>query len=475
MKATGRRTGAAPAAMIRRTRRLGATLMAGSLALGTALATLTPAAAQEGASVPDGAEPVEVEATAFYEHPYFDALPNTVVAEFPPGVFCLVAPSAPVCQPNPVSEGVEGGLTAIEEGEPDPPESPVPPDTLPTSITAGEKRYESAVKFTLPQVGADETVGEFTVVLSETQPTYHSSSPMFRRAVLAALACVRECDRQEEFQKVLAEDPVESAVIEVEVCPVTEPFEEGRSQSTEELPAVDCLFGATAQRVDGGDGQWVVDLTFAAQAWLSGELENNGILIRPTGAPNLAYGDPDATTNAQVTFTEEILAAFTTEPAPDDSAFGFDGGTDGGNGGDADGFSSDSGDFSADEGGFSSPSGGSDDGFSSSDPFSSPAEVARDDGEEAPEVAAGDDAGVGGGGGAGDAPLAGPDSEPASSGSTWWLWLLVPMFAVGTWMTAQSLSAEPVVTSGALSRSGGLCRRIARNQGSAGGAPMTQV
>ncbi|MBW3658102.1 MAG: hypothetical protein KY457_05650 [Actinobacteria bacterium] len=451
----------------RRRRRLGASLMAGSLAAGAVLATFGTASAQEGPEVPEGAEPVEVQQTAFYEYPYSEAAPNTALAEFPPGVFCIVFPQAPVCQPNPVSDGVEGALDAGQENEPAPPASPVPPDTLPASLAGGEKRYESAVKFALPPLPADQTVGEFVIVLTETEPTYHSSSPVFRRAVLAALACVRECNRQEEFEKVLASEPVESAVLEVEVCPLTEPFDEGRSQEPPESQPVDCLFGATAQRIDGGDGKWIVDLTFAAQAWISGELENHGILIRPTGAPNLAYGDPDATTNAQVTFTQEILAASTAEPAPaDPPAFG------GGSFGDSSsGSAGSSGDFSAGNGGFSSaPSGGSSGGFSS-DPFSAPAPVTADEAAAAPEVAPVDD-----GGAVSDAPVAGPATEPAATGSAWWLWLLIPVFAAGSWLTAQSLAAEPVVSSGAGSRNGAMTRLIARNQAAATpSTPMAQV
>lgn len=454
---------------VRRTRRLGAVLMAGSLAGGVVLATFAPAVAQEAPAVPEGAQPVEVQQTAFYEYPYFDAAPNTAVAEFPPGVFCLVAPEAPVCQPNPVSEGVEGGLGAVQENEPATPESPVPPDTLPASLVLGEKKYESAVKFALPTTPGGQEFGRFTLVLTETQPTYHSSSPMFRRAVLAALACVRECDQQEEFQKALAEEPVESAVIGVEVCPLTEPFEEGRSQAPPEKQPVDCNFGATAERIEGGDGTWLVDLTFTAQAWATDQIPNHGILIRPTGAPNVAYGDPDPTTNAQVTFTQEILAAaeFQDKPAPaapfDDSGFG-DGGQSSG---------VDSGGFSADNGGFSSaPSGGGDGGFSS-DPFSAPATGGVDDGGIAPEVAPGDDGSFADE--SAGAPVAGPATEPASTGSAWWMWLLVPIFAAGAWMTAQSLTAEPVVSTGAVSRNGAMTRLIARNQGGTSTSPMAQV
>lgn len=453
-------------------RRVGASLMAGSFALGLLLTAIAPAAvAQEAA--PEDAEPVTVEKAAFYEHPYNEAAPNTAVAEFPPGVFCLVAPGAPVCQPNPVSDGVEGGIGAVQEGEPASPESPVPPDTLPASLLGGERRYESAVKFALPTVPAGEAIDTFTLVLTETQPTYHSSSPIFRRAVLAALACVRECDRQEEFQKVLAEQPAESAVLGVEVCPLAEDFEEGRSQPASARPPVNELYCATAERVEGGNGLWTVDLTFAAMAWSEGELPNHGVGIRPLGAPNVAYGDPDPTTNAQVTFEQQLAAATTTAPAQDDPP-AFDsgsGGFDSGGGSDV-GTGSSSGGFSSDSGGFAAPSGGSSGGLSS-DPFSAPGPVTADDAGAAPEVAPDDAAGEVAA--PADAPVAGPDTQPVAAGSTWWLWLLVPIFALGSWMTAQSLSAEAIVSTGAISRNGAMTRLIARNTAGGSSTPMTQV
>ncbi|MBW3621153.1 MAG: hypothetical protein KY461_12985 [Actinobacteria bacterium] len=461
--ATRRNRGDAPAPHVRR-RRIGATLMAGSLAVGTVLATLAPAAAQEGPAVPEDAEKVEVEQSAYYAYPYNEVAPDTATAEFPPGVFCLVAPGAPVCQPNPVSEGVEGGLGAVEEGEPHSPQSPVPPDSLPASLVNGEKRYESAVKFTLPSFPAGQEISGFTLVLTERQPTYHSSSPAFRRAVLGALSCVRECDPAEEFQATLETEPVEQAVLEVEVCPLTAPFEPGPSQEPPAEQPVDCIYGANAQRVEGTEGTWLVDLTFTAQAWASGELDNHGILIRPSGAPNMAYGDPDPSTQAQVTFTQEILAASASQPAPE-APPAFDGGS-------FDSGSQGGGDFATDSGGFSSPSGGG--GGFSSDPFSAPASGSVDEGAP-PEVAPGETDEGGAAVPAGDTPVAGPATEPAATGSAWWLWLLVPIFAVGSWMTAQSLAAEPIVTTGAISRNGAMTRLIARNQAGTPSAPMTQV
>jgi len=50
------------------------------------------------------------------------------------------------------------------------------------------------------------------------------------------------------------------------------------------------------------DGEWVFDLTLAANAWTEGKMANNGLLLRPVLPPNLAYGDPDLSTFDQVVF-----------------------------------------------------------------------------------------------------------------------------------------------------------------------------
>ena len=44
----------------------------------------------------------------------------------------------------------------------------------------------------------------------------------------------------------------------------------------------------------------VLPKDFAARAWVDGTLANNGILLRPTGVPNLAFGDPDTSWFSQV-------------------------------------------------------------------------------------------------------------------------------------------------------------------------------
>ncbi len=71
------------------------------------------------------------------------------------------------------------------------------------------------------------------------------------------------------------------------------------------LPDSDCLKGTTSV-FDPAAGAWTFDLTFAAQAWarLDDPWPTRAILLRPVGAPNLAYGDPDLSTNFIVSLAD---------------------------------------------------------------------------------------------------------------------------------------------------------------------------
>lgn len=276
----------------------------------------TALAQQEGddGPGPDEAEPLEIDKQAYYTHTLGEAAPPILTNEFPPQVVCLLVPDLCTEQLEPITQP---GNDLVQENQP---EDTIPalaptglafPGDLPTSVLAGALRHEAALKFSLPEVPDNHEIDEFKVFLTETQPTFHTDSPAFRQTVLALLAFSQ--GDSSELQNIPDEDLLATDEFTgVEACAITEPFEEGTSQGGEASPSsnddLNCIFGANGQRVvgsDGGDTYWVFDLTLTANAWLEGDIANEGILIRPIGAPNLAYGDPDLSTSQQVTFEGE--------------------------------------------------------------------------------------------------------------------------------------------------------------------------
>jgi hypothetical protein len=97
----------------------------------------------------------------------------------------------------------------------------------------------------------------------------------------------------------------------IEACPITDPWNAGRGQGASldgsRLPRTDCVTGTTGV-FDDKTRTWHFDLTFAVQAWTEGTdgdtLDNQGVMFRPVGAPNLAYGDPDFSTNWVVSLAD---------------------------------------------------------------------------------------------------------------------------------------------------------------------------
>lgn len=280
-------------------------------------APFTTALAQQdddGTSTRDDAEPLEIDKQAYYTHTLGEAAPPILTNQFPPQVVCLLVPDLCTEELEPITQP---GNDLVQENQP---EDTVPalaptglafPGDLPTSILAGAPRHEAALKFTLPEVPDNHEIDEFKVFLTETQPTFHTGSPAFRQTMLALLALSQE--DPSELQNIPDEDLLATDEFTgVEACTITEPFEEGPSQEGEASPSsnddLNCIFGANGQRVVGSDGEntyWVFDLTLAANNWLEGDLDNEGILIRPIRPPNLAYGDPDLSTSQQVTFEGE--------------------------------------------------------------------------------------------------------------------------------------------------------------------------
>jgi hypothetical protein len=429
---------------------------------------------------PPEAEELDLEITesALWAHPVTDALPPTLTGSgVPPNAVCAVAPQFCPDALQPISDGLMDGTGTVQDEAEVSPVQPIPEGTIAASYLGGHERYESAIKFDVPDVPEGEEVSSFTVSLQMEQPSYDMNSPAFQDFFLAAFEFIGEQDPAilaERLPEVLQEDPIEldSDVIGMEACPLLEPFDpEGAPQAAhaDDMPRdeetgevlVDCVVGSGAM-FDEDTERWSFDLTFAAEAWNSGEIENHGVVVRPTGGPNLAFGDPDTSTNAQIVLglDDVTVAMDTAEPAPeaaplDDAPSLDDDGDFGEEPADGMDFEEESGGF--DEGGDA----GADMGGDSGAPDVDGPEVAEDmdapaEGEavDEPEVAASpqlDDA----------TPAGGPVDAP------WWIWLLVPAFAGGAYLVTNALTAPVTAAAGGAGAGGGgaMSRLISKGGG----------
>lgn len=456
-------------------RTAGAALMAASL-LGGLLAAPSAIAA-EGDEVPEDAEQIEPTRQAFWNADRSKYAHNSATSQFPPQAVCLVQPRAcffPEGEDDPSGElglGTELNdrvqstsqqeqelLATIGDAEEGDDADPVQEGDLPVSVAFGENNYRSAIQFELPPLPDGQIVESFTVVLTEGQPTYSNESPAFRQAVLAALTCASEneepqgrCTR-EEFEKVPAADLRGDAPLEVEACPIVGEWSEGRSQDEDTLPEVNCLYTTAGVPVPVGDDTfWVFDLALIAQAWYDGKIAENGLLLAPGSAENLAYGDPEQTYSKQVTFTPPIQLAMTTEPEPEPppappAPLGPTGSTFTGGSGDVFGTPP-----APSSGGFvTPPSTPSQPATDQAPEVSEPAETAPPQTEEPTTLAAG-------------TPLGEPETP-------WWLWLLVPMFLAGAWLLSRSLEEQGVAAS---ERSGAMTRLLERRTAASSGGLVT--
>lgn len=424
--------------------RLGIVMMTGSLATGALL--FTPAVAEE----------IEAEVTkaAVYQHPRTKVAPEILTSEVPPGAVCVVRPDLCPDAISPVTDPIPGAIDSVQDGERDnpPPQAQVGPGQIAVSLLGGQPDYHAGIFFELPPIPEGQTYETVVIKMQEAQPTYHSNSPAFRQAVLAAAAQIREDSRgPSEFEKILSEQPVDSMPIMVEACPFTEEFADGVGQSSAEIPGFECLFGATGVRDDSGE--WSFNLNFAAGAWADGTLPYQGVYFRPADAQNLAYGDKDPSTQSRVTFQVDTVTlevpfvaaaapppAFqpqpqpqpTTQPAPPPSTGGSSGG------------------FTPTT---SAPI------VTEQPQTSEPAVVAPPAQQPAAPAAP---------------PVAAPLPINSETPGFWYIWLLLPVFAGGMYMTAQALTA-PVEVVAATSREGAMTRLIERQkaagQGMRPGAP----
>jgi hypothetical protein len=270
-------------------------------------AVLIPLAAHGADSGPPP-QPANVTRTAYYTASATTSLPQVLVHEFPPGVVCIVVPQA-------CPQGLEQIKTAlgINPGIPIPntPDyqapQPVLPDTLPVGLFGGKTRYVSDLKFDMPKIASDQKVDRFDLVLEQAPLSFSMESPAFRAAVLTALSTYEEQspDPVQAFLMSLADQStplLTTNVTGIEACLVTKPWQAGNSQDIATAPKTDCLYGTTGV-YDAKANTWTFDLSSVAQAWLDGVYPNEGIELHPIGAPNVAYGDPDASTNSLISLT----------------------------------------------------------------------------------------------------------------------------------------------------------------------------
>lgn len=459
-----------------RTRRRGGVL----LMLSSLLVAATGLLGGPALAAAEERETAELTKEATWYAPRGEILPATLVSEFPPGVVCIVRPELCRDELDGASGAVEGAIgtaiTAEEDSQPAQPAGGLTnPETLPVSVTGGKPDHRSAFQIELPALPDGEQLDRFTLHLAVSDPTYSNDSPAFRQAVLAALTCAREDtanndgpgDRcqQDQFTRISETQPRDADRLGVEVCPIAAdtPWEGERGQPASTLPDAECLYGANG--VYSEDGEEVAfDLTFAMQAILGGELPYHGFLVRPKTPPNLAHGDADTSFNKMVSLAKAPISyTMTTSDAPEPVDIDFGGGaTDPSTGGSDGGTAGSDTSTGTSDGASSFPSstGGSGDLFAA--PSTADPEAAA-----APDVA--DPAPAGGD----ETPLVADPvaSEPLEGAAgAWYVWLLVPVFGAGMYLTAQSLTAAPVVAESA-GRSGAMTRLLEKRAAGAAAPP----
>lgn len=278
-------------------------------------------------------EPAKVVREAYFTAPADGAVPATLTNEVPPGIVCILIPQ--VCGPQlaPVTGPLGGAVEPVTGSDlPDHlSPQPVQPATLPVGMLGGKPRYTSYLKFELPSIPPGSLVDRFDLVLTETQVSYALESPAFRQAILSGLVAyqTRSPGAFTDFVGQVADQTTplaDTAPTGIELCAVTGTWEAGRSQDASTQPPRDCIFGANGVR-DDGTRTWTFDLAFLAQAWLDGTTPNEGVYLGPIGADNLAFGDPDTSTNWQISLAgaeadakPQIVYAFSEGFGDDDAA-----------------------------------------------------------------------------------------------------------------------------------------------------------
>jgi hypothetical protein len=473
--------------------------------LGTALVVLlaavaaagaTPAGAVEGGGEPE-AQPVQILRQGYYTNSSGEAAPPTLTSEFPPGVVCIVRPEACNEQAKQVTGPVNDALqdnppAEVVQDDEAPAQPTVVEGTLPTGIFAGTPHYVSALKFQLPPVPDGKELLKAELILDQEGVNYRFDSPSFREAVEAFLICAtaesderqEKCER--EFRQALQPEggqfrAGEQSPYGVDVCQILDGWKGQPNQDWKAQPESDCIVNASAGVEDAEAGTWTFDITFIAQSWLDGSEANRGLLITPQSAENVAFGDPDTSNNAQISYAGGSFADKDAKPriryelveaAGTGGTFGFNpappaggdvptvgGHGDGGGGGDGGELGTvppepaTSGSLATDTLG-SAPAEQGDDGLSSG-PAPQVAEPALEQTAEAapapaPAVAAPQ-----------TAPTMVSGAERPAPYTPWWVWLLVPAALAGMYLLSRSLTADPRLAD---QREGAMTRLIRKRQ-----------
>lgn len=417
-------------------RRLG---RAAGLAIGLALLLTPPVLAQADDEDDTGSTSLKTEPATVTQEAYFTAeadgvLPGVIVNEFPPGISCILAPQLCGNTTQPVTQPVGNAVPDPETPDYQAPQ-PVEEGSLPVGMLGGKSRYTSYLKLQLPDIPAGSIVDRFDLILSETAVSYALESPAFRQAILAGFVTY-QTRSPAEFTKFVGDVAsmttpfAEVAPTGIEACAVTGDWKAGASQDATTQPARDCIFGANGER-DGDEGTWTFDLSLLVQAWVDGTTPNQGIYLGPLGADNLAFGDPDTSTNWQVSVGGK--------DAPEDDrpkiryaiSEGF-----------GDDFGLDDEVLPLDEGEFDD-AGGFDDVVPSSDPFSVPVDDSALGGVgRSPSIGKGSASG-GASGTPSGRTLEGVLAGTSHPRTPWWLWLLLPLGAALAYAYARSFEEDP--------------------------------
>ena len=279
-------------------------------------------AAGAAARAADAPTALTVTKQGYFTSKITGALPPVLVKEVPPSPVCIVLPQ--LC--NSTVDGLKTALS-LNDGVPLPdiPDylvpQPVIPGELPVGMIGGATRYTSAVQFTPPTLAPHAQVNKFALVVPDGTLAFSIESPAFREGILTALSQypVQQPEVIQTFVDDVTSQKTPLAAFDptgIQACMVTSAWAAGESQDPATIPTSDCVVGGTGVH-DAAAKTWTFDITGIAQAWADGK-PNMGISLSPLGAQNVAYGDPDPSTNFILTLNPTLTASFDVGPPVQD-------------------------------------------------------------------------------------------------------------------------------------------------------------